>query len=158
MIAQDKEPTTELQPQFSSEDAAPISWAKAREHLQNAEVYWLSTVRPNGRPHVTSLIAVWLDGALYFCTGETERKAGGLGQSSFVETHRNARENSRPPRPTPRFHPRVGFPPLKEGDEEEGKANHKNRRKKLRPVSTIRTRFATGSISTTSPRSIPTRS
>jgi hypothetical protein len=46
--------------------------------LENAEVYWLSTVRPDGRPHVTPLIAVWLDGALHFCTGPTERKAKNL--------------------------------------------------------------------------------
>lgn len=78
MSGKDKEPTTELQPQFSSEDASPTSWAKAREHLQKAEVYWLSTVRPDGRPHVTSLVAVWLDGSLYFCTGQTERKAKNL--------------------------------------------------------------------------------
>jgi hypothetical protein len=41
-------------------------------------VYWLSTVRPDGRPHVTPLLGVWLDGALYFCTGPTERKAKNL--------------------------------------------------------------------------------
>ncbi len=75
MIDKDKEPTTELQPQFSSEDVTPILWAKAREYMQKAQVYWLSTVRPDGRPHVTPLVAVWLDGALYFCTGESERKA-----------------------------------------------------------------------------------
>jgi general stress protein 26 len=69
-----KEPVAELQPQFSSDDAIPTPWAKARGRLEQAEVYWLSTVRPDGRPHVTPLIAVWLDGALYFCTGESERK------------------------------------------------------------------------------------
>jgi hypothetical protein len=72
------DPTAELDPQFSSENAYPIPWEKARELLQKAEVYWLSTVRPDGRPHVTSLVAVWLDGALCFCTGKTERKAKNL--------------------------------------------------------------------------------
>ena len=82
MMGKNREPTTELQPQFSSEDATPTAWAKAREHLQKAEVYWLSTVRPDGRPHVTSLVAVWLDDALYFCTGETERKAKNLSDNA----------------------------------------------------------------------------
>jgi len=82
MIGKDKAPIAELQPQFSSEGAAPISWAKAREQLQKAEVYWLSTVRPDGRPHVTSLAAVWLEEALYFCTGETERKARNLAHNA----------------------------------------------------------------------------
>ncbi|RPJ20288.1 MAG: pyridoxamine 5'-phosphate oxidase family protein [Chloroflexi bacterium] len=82
MIGEDKEPTAELDPQFSSEDASSTPWATAREQLQNAEVYWLSTVRPDGQPHVTSLVAVWLDGALYFCTGETERKARNLSHNA----------------------------------------------------------------------------
>lgn len=72
-----KEPTTELQ-QFSSDDATPTPWSEARERLETAEVYWLSTVRPDGRPHVTPLVSVWLDGALYFATGSSERKAKNL--------------------------------------------------------------------------------
>ena len=44
-------------------------------------MFWVSTVRPDGRPHVTPLISVWLDGALYFCTGEDERKAKNLSQN-----------------------------------------------------------------------------
>jgi uncharacterized pyridoxamine 5'-phosphate oxidase family protein len=73
-----RDPTAELQPAFSSANATPTLWSEARERLEKAEVYWLTTVRPDGRPHVTSLVAVWLDGALYFCTGETERKAKNL--------------------------------------------------------------------------------
>ena len=72
------EPVTELQSQFSSKDATPTEWAEAQEHLEKAEVYWLSTVRPDGRPHVTPLLAVWLDDAMYFCTGPSERKAQNL--------------------------------------------------------------------------------
>ena len=37
-------------------------------------MFWLSTVRTNGRPHVTPLPAMWLDGALHFCTGAEEQK------------------------------------------------------------------------------------
>jgi nitroimidazol reductase NimA-like FMN-containing flavoprotein (pyridoxamine 5'-phosphate oxidase superfamily) len=67
------EPVTELEPPFSSDVATPTPWAEARERLEESEVYWLSTVRPDGRPYVTPLVAVWLDGALYFCTGPHER-------------------------------------------------------------------------------------
>src|SRR5262245_26617137 len=74
----EKEPVAELEPQFSSPGATPTAWATARERLAQAEVCWLTTVRPDGRPHVTPLIAVWLDGALCFSTGETERKARNL--------------------------------------------------------------------------------
>ena len=70
-----KEPITELDPRFSGDDATPTPWADARGHLEQAEIFWLSTVRPDGRPHVTPLLAIWLDGALYFSTGAEERKA-----------------------------------------------------------------------------------
>ncbi|HEV2760336.1 MAG TPA: alpha/beta fold hydrolase [Acidimicrobiales bacterium] len=43
--------------------------------LERAEIFWLSTVRPDGRPHVTPLPAIWLDGRLHFCTGPGEQKA-----------------------------------------------------------------------------------
>ena len=78
----DREPLAELDPRFSSEDAAPRAWAEVRRHLEGAEVYWISTVRPDGRPHVTPLLSVWLDGALYFCTGPDERKAKNLQRNS----------------------------------------------------------------------------
>jgi general stress protein 26 len=76
------DPVTELQPQFSSDDARPTSWAEALPLLEQAEVYWLTTVRPDGRPHVTPLIAVWLEGALYFSTGPSERKAKNLAHNA----------------------------------------------------------------------------
>jgi general stress protein 26 len=76
------QPEGELQPQFSSSGATATEWSKALDQLQEAEVYWLSTVRPGGRPHVTPLVSVWLDGALYFCTGPSERKAKNLANNS----------------------------------------------------------------------------
>lgn len=35
-------------------------------------------MRRDGRPHVTPLPAMWLDGALHFCTGAEEQKARNL--------------------------------------------------------------------------------
>ncbi|MGH8934340.1 MAG: pyridoxamine 5'-phosphate oxidase family protein [Egibacteraceae bacterium] len=71
-------PVGELDPQFSSPEATPTPWAAAREQLEAAETYWLSTVRPDGRPHVTTIAAVWIDEAVYFVTGRSERKAKNL--------------------------------------------------------------------------------
>src|SRR4029077_13254777 len=65
-------------------DATAVPWKEAETQLKKAEVYWLSTVRPEGRPHVTPLIAVWLDGALYFCSGEDERKGKNLFKNKQV--------------------------------------------------------------------------
>ena len=72
------EPVAELDARFSSEDASPTPWDDVRQGLEDAAVFWLSTVRPDGRPHVTPLLALWLDDALHFCTGPTEQKAKNL--------------------------------------------------------------------------------
>lgn len=44
-------------------------------------MFWLSTVRPDGRPHVTPLLSVWNEDAMYFCTDPEERKAKNLKQN-----------------------------------------------------------------------------
>src|SRR5262247_90493 len=68
------QPVTTLNRAYSDADATSTSWQEARRQLASAWISWLSTVRPDGRPHVTPLIAIWLDDALYFSTGPTERK------------------------------------------------------------------------------------
>jgi general stress protein 26 len=87
---QELEPSADLSP-FSSDGATPTAWTQAREDLRLAEVYWLSTVRPDGRPHVTPLLGIWLDGAMYFCTGPSERKAQNLAANPrcILTTGRN---------------------------------------------------------------------
>jgi Pyridoxamine 5'-phosphate oxidase len=85
-------PVTELDERYSSDTATATDWSEASDELARAEIFWLSTVRPDRRPHVTPLLAVWLDGALYFCTGPDERKAGNLGHNPHcvLTTGRNA--------------------------------------------------------------------
>jgi general stress protein 26 len=74
----EQEPTVELDERFSSKGAEPLPWSQVREVIDSAEIFWLSTVRADGRPHVTPLPAIWLDGALHFCTGPGEQKAKNL--------------------------------------------------------------------------------
>jgi nitroimidazol reductase NimA-like FMN-containing flavoprotein (pyridoxamine 5'-phosphate oxidase superfamily) len=84
-------PVTDLDSEFSSPGVTALPWEEAEQRLQQAEVYWLSTVRPDGRPHVVPLIAVWLDGSLFFSTGEGERKAENLAEDPrlVITTGRN---------------------------------------------------------------------
>ncbi|HEY6550491.1 MAG TPA: pyridoxamine 5'-phosphate oxidase family protein [Solirubrobacterales bacterium] len=74
-------PETSLDGRFSEPDATPTDWAEGRDYIEAAELFWLSTVRPDGRPHVTPLISVWLDDAAYFCTGADEQKAKNLARN-----------------------------------------------------------------------------
>ncbi|MFI5828314.1 pyridoxamine 5'-phosphate oxidase family protein [Streptomyces sp. NPDC051578] len=71
------EPDVSLGP-FSSPSARATPWASALAVLAEAEVFWLSTVRPDGRPHVTPLLAAWSLGGMCFTTGGQERKARNL--------------------------------------------------------------------------------
>jgi general stress protein 26 len=68
-------PTTQLDQRFSDPNASATEWDRAREVLETAELFWITTVRRDGRPHVTPLVAVWLDGAIHFVTGPGEQKA-----------------------------------------------------------------------------------
>lgn len=43
------EPT--LDPRFGDPKARPAGWSAAADRLAGAEVFWLATVRPDGRPH-----------------------------------------------------------------------------------------------------------
>lgn len=74
----------ELDARYSSADAEARPWADAAKALTEAELYWLTTVRPDGRPHVTPLIGVWWQGALHFSTGAEERKARNLAANAEV--------------------------------------------------------------------------
>jgi nitroimidazol reductase NimA-like FMN-containing flavoprotein (pyridoxamine 5'-phosphate oxidase superfamily) len=71
----------ELDARYSSEGATATPWEQARDRFAGAEVYLLTTVRPNGGPHVTPLLSVWLDDAAHFCTGPDEQKARNLAAS-----------------------------------------------------------------------------
>lgn len=71
-------PEPVLHPEFSSPGAVATSWAEVAAALDGAEMFRLSTVRADGRPHVCPLPAMWLDGALYFVTGREEQKARNL--------------------------------------------------------------------------------
>jgi nitroimidazol reductase NimA-like FMN-containing flavoprotein (pyridoxamine 5'-phosphate oxidase superfamily) len=77
-------PRTSLDERYSEPDAAATSWEDARKLLETAELSWLTTVRADGRPHQTPVVAVWQDGALHFCTGTEEQKAVNLRDNPHV--------------------------------------------------------------------------
>jgi nitroimidazol reductase NimA-like FMN-containing flavoprotein (pyridoxamine 5'-phosphate oxidase superfamily) len=85
-------PEPELDPRFSEDGARPTPWAEVRNTLVEAELFWISTVRPDGRPHVTPIPAVWHDEALHFCTGAGEQKGVNLARnpSCALTTGNNA--------------------------------------------------------------------
>lgn len=61
----------------------PIPWSRAVEQLESgsAKSFWLATVRPDGRPHVAAVGALWVDGKIYFTSGPQTRKSRNLAQN-----------------------------------------------------------------------------
>ena len=64
---------------YGDPSATPPPWAAIERFLLDAQLYWIITVRADGRPHAVPLVGVWQDGALAFCTGSDDRPAAHLG-------------------------------------------------------------------------------
>jgi nitroimidazol reductase NimA-like FMN-containing flavoprotein (pyridoxamine 5'-phosphate oxidase superfamily) len=71
-------PVTILDQRYSGADAVAVSWDQTCTALRTAELFWISTVRADGRPHVTPVVAVWSGDALWFTTGTEEQKFANL--------------------------------------------------------------------------------
>jgi len=77
-------PDTRIDSRFSEPGAQATPWSVTERAIEAAELFWITTVRSDGRPHVSPLVAVWLDRALHFSTGETEQKALNLRANRHV--------------------------------------------------------------------------
>ena len=78
------DPITTLDPHNSGPGAVITPWEETRRVLETAELFWLSTVRADGRPHVTPLVAVWHDEAMHFTAQETAQKTANLRGNPHV--------------------------------------------------------------------------
>jgi hypothetical protein len=78
------EPFTKLDTRFSDTGAPATAWDETRRAIETTKLFWISSVRADGRPHVSSLVAVWLDGAHHFCAGAAEQKTLNLRTNPHV--------------------------------------------------------------------------
>jgi general stress protein 26 len=77
-------PATTLNQAYSDPAATAVEWDETRRVLETAELFWISTVRADGRPHVTPVVAAWVEGAVWFCTGADEQKFANLRGNPHV--------------------------------------------------------------------------
>jgi len=77
-------PLTSLDQRYSSPTAKAASWEETVHVLETAELFWLTTVRADGRPHVTPVVAAWGEGAVHFHTGDGEQKLLNLQANQHV--------------------------------------------------------------------------
>jgi general stress protein 26 len=78
-------PTSErIDRRYSDETAEAVPWTDSEARLASAQVAWVVTVRPDGRPHATPMVPVVHDGKVYFHTGTTEVKYANLRVNPHV--------------------------------------------------------------------------
>ena len=78
---------------FPQDAANLLDWAHAERQLEQAHSYWLATTSSNGRPHVTPLWGVWVDGALYFDGHPRTRWARNIAANPAVCVHLESGED-----------------------------------------------------------------
>jgi hypothetical protein len=59
-------------------------WPWALERLERSHNYWISTTRPDGRPHLMLVWGVWWQDAFWFSTGPRTRKAKNIAANPRV--------------------------------------------------------------------------
>jgi nitroimidazol reductase NimA-like FMN-containing flavoprotein (pyridoxamine 5'-phosphate oxidase superfamily) len=77
-------PRIDIDPRYSDDGAKPTSWEHTDAILETAQLFWIATVRDDGRPHLVPLVAVWLDGMIHFSSGPEEQKTFNLRQQRDV--------------------------------------------------------------------------
>ena len=76
--------TGTVSPSYGNPSAVAPPWDEVERRLTDAALYWIVTVRRDGRPHAVPLCGVWHDGAFWFCTGDAEQKMRNLDHDPHV--------------------------------------------------------------------------
>ncbi len=71
----------------AAEKFEPISWDWVTDRLKTARNYWIATVRKNGRPHVSPVWGLWLDGRVMFATDGNSAKARNAARNPACSIH-----------------------------------------------------------------------
>jgi nitroimidazol reductase NimA-like FMN-containing flavoprotein (pyridoxamine 5'-phosphate oxidase superfamily) len=66
---------------------ASVTWEYVEKRLSESKNYWMSSVRPNGRPHVIPRWAVFIDGKIYYDGSPETRHAQNIVQNPHVALH-----------------------------------------------------------------------
>jgi general stress protein 26 len=78
------EPVTTFDHEYSDPAAVAVEWEETRVVLESAELFWICTVRSDGRPHATPVVAARAESAIWFSTGAAEQKFANLRTNSRV--------------------------------------------------------------------------
>lgn len=69
------------------DEAGLLDWSYVDERMEASRNYWISTTRPDGRPHAAPVWGVWFEGVFYFGTDRDSRKARNLRANPEMVVH-----------------------------------------------------------------------
>ena len=85
-------PETEAGYGIPDTDDGMLPWSFVAEKLSGDRNYWVTTTRPDGRPHARPVWGVWVDGTFYCGGGERTRWVRNLDADPGVVVHREDAE------------------------------------------------------------------
>jgi pyridoxine/pyridoxamine 5'-phosphate oxidase len=72
---------------ISTEEDGMLDWQWADQRLASSRNYWVASTDSDGRPSVTPVWGVWMDGAVHFGTNVRSRKAQNIERNARVVIH-----------------------------------------------------------------------
>jgi general stress protein 26 len=76
--------TGTVSPHYGHPATPAPDWQDIERRLAAAQLYWMVTVRRDGRPHAVPICGAWRGGAFFFTTGDAEQKMRNLEHDPHV--------------------------------------------------------------------------
>ena len=69
-----------------------LGWEFVEENMTTDRFYWVTSIRPDGKPHVRPTWGVWVEGTFYCGGGERTRWVRNLSTNTDIVVHREDAE------------------------------------------------------------------
>jgi hypothetical protein len=64
-----------------------VPWSHVQDRMSSAKSYWISTTRPDGRPHTTPVWGMWLDDTFYFDGSPETVRGRNIAANPSISVH-----------------------------------------------------------------------
>lgn len=86
-------PRTEPSYGIPADDTGLLPWTFVEETMTDERSFWVTTVRPDGRPHARPTWGVWVHGTFHCGGGERTRWVRNLASDSAITVHTESAES-----------------------------------------------------------------
>lgn len=85
-------PKTEASYGIPDDESGLLPWTFVAEKMSDDRTFWVTTIRPDGRPHARPTWGVWVDDTFHCGGGERTRWVRNLSHNSAITVHRESGE------------------------------------------------------------------